>query len=287
MAVQLAAKFSPKVDEVMKAKAKTNVATNNDYSWSGVATVDVYSIATRANVNYNRTASNDRFGSDGEVDTSTQTLTLTQDRAFRYIIDKGNHQESQMVTEVGKMLARHLRERVVPEVDTYRLGKLNAAAAANSKDTIITPGATDKNNAYTNFLTLQENVSDDEAPEEGRVAFMTQKYYNFLKQGNFVLDSETDAKGRRSGSLGTVDGVQIVVVPSGRMPANVDLILTHPSALVAPWTLKDYNVHKDAPGISGWLIEGRFIHDAFVLDNKADAVAVHRTSASTTTTTTN
>lgn len=278
MAVQLAGKFSPKVDEVMKAKAKTNVATNQDYSWSGVATVDVYSIATRANVAYSRTAANNRFGTDAEVDTETQTLTLTQDRAFRYIIDKGNHQESQMVTEVGKMLARHLRERVVPEVDTYRLAKLEAAAATNGKDAIVTAGATTANNAYTNFLALQENVSDDEAPEEGRVAFMTQAYYNFLKQGNFVLDSETDAKGRRSGKLGSVDGVEIVVVPSSRMPDDTDLILTHPSALVAPWTLKDYNIHKDAPGISGWLIEGRFIHDAFVLDNKADAIAVHKTA---------
>ena len=36
--------------------------------------------------------------------------------------------------------------------------------------------------------------------------------------------------------------------------------------------LEDYRVHADPPGISGSLVEGRIVYDAFVLDNKAKAI---------------
>ena len=36
--------------------------------------------------------------------------------------------------------------------------------------------------------------------------------------------------------------------------------------------LEDYKVHTDPPGISGSLVEGRIVYDAFVLDNKAKAI---------------
>ena len=36
--------------------------------------------------------------------------------------------------------------------------------------------------------------------------------------------------------------------------------------------LAEYKIHTDAPGISGSLVEGRVYYDAFVLDNKKDAI---------------
>jgi hypothetical protein len=107
---------------------------------------------------------------------------------------------------------------------------------------------------------------------------MTQDYYNYLKQGSFVLDSEIDAKARRNGKLGSVDGAAVVVVPSSLMPTSTDLILTHPRAMVSPMVLTDYIQHKNAPGYNGVLIEGRVVYDAFVLTAKIDAVATHKTA---------
>jgi hypothetical protein len=62
------------------------------------------------------------------------------------------------------------------------------------------------------------------------------------------------------------------------MPADTDLIITHPSVTVAPEKLIDYTLHKNAPGISGDLLEYRHRYDAFVDTNKVDAVGIHKTA---------
>lgn len=41
----------------------------------------------------------------------------------------------------------------------------------------------------------------------------------------------------------------------------------------------EYNIHENPPGISGWLIEGRTYYDAFVLNNKKDAIALLKKAA--------
>ncbi len=278
MAQNLATKFSPKVDERFSQVSLTEVAVNNDYDWNGVNSINVYSVDVAPMQNYSRTgaAGVDRYGTLFDAGTTKQVLPLARDRAFNTAIDRRNNDESQNVLEAGKWLARQLREVVVPEIDAYRLAAMTTAATTNSKS--LNTGATTANNAYSNFLALQESISDDMVPTVGRVAFMTGAYYNFLKQGNFVLDSNDAYGDRKSGKLGNVDGNKIVVVPSGLMPANTDLIITHPSATVGPKVLSDYITHKNAPGINGWKIEGRIVYDAFILANKVDAIAVHKTA---------
>lgn len=49
-------------------------------------------------------------------------------------------------------------------------------------------------------------------------------------------------------------------------------MISHPVATVAPTKLEDYKIHQDPPGISGELVEGRIVYDAFVLDNKKMAI---------------
>ena len=49
-------------------------------------------------------------------------------------------------------------------------------------------------------------------------------------------------------------------------------LIAHPSATVAPTKLESYKTHLDPPGISGQLVEGRIVYDAFVLENKAKAL---------------
>lgn len=276
MAQNLAIKYSPKVAERFSTKSLTESAINTDYDFDGVTTVNVYSIDTTALGSYTRSGAN-RYGTPTDAGTTKQALTLSRDRAFTTVIDKRNNAESQGVLEAGKWLARQIREVIVPEIDTYRLAALATAATANGKSVIVAAGATTTANAYSNFLALNASLTDDLVDTTSRVAFMSQTYYNLLKQGNFILDSEDSAKSRHSGVLGMVDGVKIVVVPSTYMPVATDLILTHPSVLVSPMVLTDYITHEDAPGYSGQLIEGRLVYDAFVLTAKIDAIATHKT----------
>lgn len=275
MAQNLAVKYSPKVAERFSRESLTAAGVNTDYDFAGVNTVYVYSVNTVTMGDYTRGGAN-RYGNPDELGTTKQALTLARDRSFTTTIDRRNQDESQGVTEAGKFLARQVNEVVTPEIDTYVLAAMTTAAVANSK--ALNTGATSTSNAYSDFLALQTSLDDDFVPNSGRVAFLTSAYYNVLKRSDFVLASNESQGDRKSGGYGTVDGVKLVVVPSSYMPTNTNLILCHPSATVAPMILTDYVTHDNAPGISGNLVEGRIVYDAFVLDAKIDAIAVHKTA---------
>lgn len=270
MAVNLASKYSGKVDERFKLKSLTEAAVHQEYEWNGVNAVNVYSIATSAMGNYARTGAN-RYGTPAELDDTVANYTLSRDRAFTFSIDKGNREDSQMVREAGKALARQNDEVVVPEIDVYRLTKWVAAAGANSGR----PTATNitASNAYSSFLTATEYLDENKVPTEGRICFATPKFYNFLKlDPTFLKASDIGQKMLINGQVGEVDGVKIIKVPSSYFPAKTPFVITHKSVMCAPKKLQEYKIHENPPGINGNLVEGRIYYDAFVLDAKKKGV---------------
>ena len=46
MAINLATKFFPYVDEKFSAESKKSILTNQDFNWTGAKTVKVYKIST-------------------------------------------------------------------------------------------------------------------------------------------------------------------------------------------------------------------------------------------------
>ena len=274
MAVNLASKYEKKVDERFKLKSLTESAVNHEYDWVGVNAINVYSVPTVAMNDYVTTGTT-RYGTASELQNTIQTMTLTRDRSFTFTIDRKNYQDSQMVMEAGKALARQIDEVIVPEIDVYRLAAMSAAAVANghvSAATVITAS-----NAYSSLLKAGEFLDEDKVPMTGRIAFVKPSFYNFLKQDNaFIKASEIAQKMLINGQVGEVDGVKIVKVPSTYLPANHEFILTHPVATVAANKLEDYKTHDNPPGINGWLVEGRKRYDAFVLENKKNAIYVHK-----------
>jgi hypothetical protein len=268
MAINLADKYSPIVDEKFARDSVTTVAFNTDYDWVGVNAVNIYSIQTAALGNYTRTGSS-RYGTPTELQDTKQTLTLTQDKAFTMTVDKGNDADQMYVKSAATALARQVREVLIPALDTYRLAKL-AASAGTTDDTAATAA-----NAYTLFLAAQEALHNNNVPEAGRILFTTYNFYNLLKIANgtsFLLQSDIAQQIHITGMLGLVDGVPVIPVPQSRLPQYQQFILVHPRAACAPVKLAEYHTHIDPPGISGVLVEGRVYHDCFVLANKATAI---------------
>ncbi len=277
MAINLATKFESKVSDIMKHGRKTKSATNQDWNWEGTNAIKVYTLTDPTMGNYTNSGAA-RYGSASEVEDTVQTWTLSRDRAWTKTIDKSNYQDTMMVRKPAAYLAQATKNVLIPEIDTYVLAAIGTAGATANRDDVVADGASSASNAYTNFLAINADITNNEAPESNRIAFMTSTYYNLLKQGGFVLDSDAGQRKLDSGVLGTVDGVKVVVVPSGRMPADTDLVITHPSVTVAPEKLIDYTLHKNAPGISGDLLEYRHRYDAFVDTNKVNAVGIHKTA---------
>lgn len=278
MAINLASKFEKKTSELLKARRKTESVVNNDFSWDGVNAINVYTLTDPTMGSYDPNGGSARYGNPTEVEDTIQTWTLSRDRAWTKTIDKLNYQDTQEVRKAGKYLAQATKNVLVPEMDTYIIQTIVTAGEVANRDDIATDAATTASNAYTDFTLITADISNQEAPEDGRVALMTPSYYNFLKSSGFVLDSDSAYKDRKSGDYGSVDGCKVVIVPSSRMPANTNLVITHPIVTVAPEKLVDYTLHDNPPGVSGQLLEYRHRYDAFVDTNKTGCIGIHKTA---------
>lgn len=270
--LNLATKYSNVVDERFSRESQAMLALSNQYKFQGDKTVKVYSIPVVPMTDYSRSGST-RYGTPNDLSRNVQTLTVTKDRAFTFIIDKGDKIQSEMVSDAGKALARQIREVVVPEFDTYVFKSLADAATANGNtdSTALT-----NQNAYEYFLKGMEKLGDANVPDKGRVAFCSYRFANLLKQDSaFMKYGDKSQEMLEKGVIGEVDGCKIVKVPAAHLPAGAAFIITHAIAATAPKQLEEYKIHDNPPGISGWLVEGRFIYDCFVLNEKADAVYYH------------
>lgn len=96
MAINLASKYSAKVDERFERDALANLVINHDYDFTGVKTVNVYSIEAVDLTDYSRTGAN-RYGTPNELGNTVQEMTVNQDKAWTFVIDKGNKTQSMMV----------------------------------------------------------------------------------------------------------------------------------------------------------------------------------------------
>lgn len=278
MAINYAEKWESKVDESFIKKSLSDAFTNKDYDWAGVDTIHVYSIPTVAMNDYTLTGAA-RYGTPGELQNAVQTMVLAKDRAFTFTIDRRSEQDTMGVMDAARALRRQIEQVIVPEVDTYVFGKMQTAAVAQGNYVITAVSAT---NAYSVFLDGQEKLDNALVPEEGRKVAVTPAYFKFLKlDDSFLLASEMGQKVKFNGQVGECDGVPVIKVPATRLGTGVSFILAHPIATIKANKLETYKVHTDAPGINGKLVEGRVRYDAFVLDNKADAIYVHYTSAPT------
>lgn len=284
MAQNLAQKYSPKVSERLKKSSVIGGLTNRNYEWKGVDTVKVYSVDTFAMNDYQRDG-DFRYGDPEEAGTTLQTWQLSQDRSFAGTIDKLNNSQSQGVLKPSAVLARQIREEVVPEVDAYVLQVMATAGVAADRDDIVTDAATTKDNAWTNLVELKADIVDNEGKDSGLIAVMTSDYYAFLLQSGFVLASDRGQAKNDSGNLGTVNGMRVRIAPSSRMPStsgngasNIDLMIVHPEVTTFADVLNDFDIHKNPENISGTLITGRVAYDAFVDVNKVNELAIHATS---------
>lgn len=271
--VNYAEKYAPQVDERFNLGALSGGVVNQNIEWIGVETVKVFSVPT-VSMNDYKTSGSNRYGTPQELENEVQEMQVTKDRSFTFTIDKKSRDDTQMTMEAGKALSRQIDEVVIPEIDTYRFEKL----VQNAGKTMT--GAVTKSNAYETFLDAQEWLDDKKIPQGGRICVCTPGYHKLIK-----LDEAFTKKGDMAtqisikGVVGEIDGVPVVKVPASYLPENVCFIITNAAAMPAPVKLEDYKIHENPPGLSGWLVEGRIRYDAFVLDNKKDAVLVHKTTA--------
>lgn len=272
MAINLVTRFLPYVDEMFSTESKKSLLTNQDFDWTGAHTVKVYKIGTSKMNDYSRNPvegfTGSRYGAIKDLDAVTEEFTLKNDRSFTFAIDKLDEDETKKQLAAASALARQQRQVVIPEVDSYVYGVMCQKAGNKPEPVALTP-----ENIFIEITKANTALDNAEVPETGRQIVVTPDVYLLMKRcRDIVMETDIGNDLRLRGVVSNLDGANVIKVPEVRLPEKFGFMIAHPCATVAPTKLEDYKIHKDPPGISGSLVEGRICYDAFVLDNKAKAI---------------
>ena len=266
--INLASKYDKSIQEKFFTESVLMGKTDQSYSFAGVRTVIINTPITQPLVDYNRTASANRFGTPEEMKDYIQELTLSQDKSYAITIDKGNLSDQMYIKEAGKMVKLQLREQVVPHIDKYGLGKfaMNAGTVlggtAPTKATII--------GLLAAGLVALDNA---EVPDDGnRHIIIGASQWNNLRLSTEYL--AIDAIGQKSlekGVIGMFMNAKVTKVPDSWL-TPVNFLIFHKHSVTLIQKLRTLKLNTDPQGIDGALIEGRHYFDAFVYGTKAAGV---------------
>lgn len=289
--IALAEMFVGVLDEKYKMESVTDFLDAPDEIVQGTATADTVQlpqIDPEGLGDYSRNAGFEK----GESDVTWEAYKLTMDRGRQFQIDNYDDQET-IETAFGQLADEFMRLHVVPEIDAYRFQEMADNAGETEEDDLS------KNDVIEAIDEADAHLTDKEVPMEGRVIWVNPTVYKYLKQDDMLermVDTQTgeEVVDRRFWDL---DGNTLVVVPSGRFNTSFDFkdgddneggfdadgdeinfLMAHPTAVLPIVKHNDPRVFDPETNQSAnaWLFDYRLYHDCFVLDNKEDAIYVHK-----------
>ena len=106
MAINLATKYAQKIASMYTLGSLVADKASNEWDFSGVKSVKIYTPQTVEPVDYQRNGTN-RYGTPAEMADVVQELSMRQDKSFSLIIDKGNNNE-QAMAKIANMFNRYV-----------------------------------------------------------------------------------------------------------------------------------------------------------------------------------
>jgi hypothetical protein len=279
--IALVAKYQPILDEVYKLASVTARldAAVRPVSFAGADVVEVFKTSLQALATYSRNAGY----VVGDVTGTWEALTLAVQRGREFNIDRMDDEET-LGMAFGTLAGEFIRLYVGPELDAYRFGKY-ATAGGNEETAATYTSATILAAVDSNIAKLNA----DSVPPEGRILFMSDSCYGFLKAAVTRMLGNEGSVDRR---ITTFDGMDVIMVPSSRFYLTVALtagsattggftgtyplnfMILHPSAVLQVTKhaqLKIFNPDENQ-SMDSWKFQYRIYHDAFVYDNKVDGI---------------
>jgi hypothetical protein len=298
--IALAEAYLPILDEVYKAESKTSVldATGARVKFTGGNKIELFKISSDGLGNYSR---NNGFVT-GDVTGTWEPHTLEIDRGRGFLVDEMDSEES-LGLAFGALAGEFLRTKVVPEIDAYAFSKI----AGTTGITTATPADLSSSSDVPALISEAEyQMSEDEVPEEGRIMFVSENAYRYLKDkiARMVLNGENGIQT----AIETYDGMRLIRVPSARFATAITLYDGTTSGQEAGGYVKtaggyDINfmivdpnavakvVKHEVPRIfapqvnqlpDAYLFQYRIYHDLFVYANKVKGIYLHRAATANT-----
>ena len=271
MSVNLATKYSDKLDERYKAGSFTDNYIGTLYNWEGVNAIKVWTVLASDLSDYSASGANRFSGGSApsEVDDEAMTYTLTKKRSFAKTFDETNVQDQLFVKKANAYLKQMWDEKYIPEIDKHRLTTwANGAAFVTVNGTALT-----KSTVCAAIRGGMEALDNAMVPQENRAIFVTPAIASCLMMSDELKYNQafTD-KAIIKGKVTEYCGADVISVPTSRMPAGVEFIIKYKNASADPMKLRMLRANSDAPGIAGTLMEGLCRYDSFVLAQKAAGI---------------
>lgn len=292
--------FQNTLDQVAVQDATTGWMDANagQVIYNGGSEVKIPKINVQGLADYDR----DAGYVQGGVTLTYQTKQMTQDRGRKFQLDAMDINENNFVTTAATVMGEFQRERVVPEIDAYRISGLVTAAIGAKKAGMVeygyVPGAANTSalrKLKTGISALRDVGYNGPLVVQATSAFILELELELAGK----ITNVTFSKGGIETQVPSVDGVPIIPTPSNRMYSAITLYngktdqaaggytkgskaldvnffvcpRTTPVAVTKQDKMKiftpDQNQDADA-----WKMNYRRYHDMWILDNKLDSLYV-------------
>lgn len=232
-------------------------------------------------MDYDRTKTDgsSRFGALTEVGDTYQEMTVSDDKSFNGVIDKGNNTSQLMIKAASKVLKRQTDEVLIPYVDKYRLAKM----ANGAKTVTVNATALAKNTILEAIFKAGAAMSNLLVPLAGRVIYIGETMAVNMKLADQVVGLEKAGQAAVvNGVCGTIGGMQVRIVPDVYLPDNVSFMIIKKGVACAPKKIETLRVLDNQYVVDGHIVQGRLLHDCFVLGAHSDGILVYATAAAAT-----
>lgn len=283
---------------------------NGRYRWVNAKTIEIPSVKTTGRINGDRDSVT--FASRN-YSNNWETKTLSNERKWSTLVHPMDIDQTNMVASIGNITRVFNEEHKFPEMDAYLISKLYAdwstSIAGDSAHGAYTGRTADTtvlttNNILSVFDALMLNATEARVPVQGRILYVPHAVKSMLKNAA-GLERTWDVQQANMNGINRVveslDGVQVIGVPAELMKTaylfsedwavapgakQINMFLVHPSAVITPHSYSFAQL--DAPSA---MSEGKYTYyeesfeDAFILNNKADALQFNISDAGGTTNT--
>jgi len=167
--VNLADKFSSKLDQAFKLTSYTDNYVNKDYDFDGVNKIHVYTLDTAPLVPYDMSNNTNRYGGFSEITDQVNEYVLKNDDAFQKTLDTMNRTDSANAKTAANFMAEQMNKVIVPTIDRERFQTaFDAASDVNGGGTETYSSADILDQIYT----MNANCDEMSVPNEGRCLFV-------------------------------------------------------------------------------------------------------------------
>ena len=280
--IEYAKLFQKQLDKLAVQSLRTGwmEANAGQVIYNGGKEIKIPKMTLNGLADYNR----DTGYSKGTVTLEYETRQMTQDRGRQFSIDAMDVDESGFVLTGAAVLGAFQAEKVIPEVDAYRMTSLYQVAKANNNVTNYTPSATDI------LAKLKADIT--KAKKRGAQNIVVHITFDALGLLEIALAGQLRAVTFNQGGVDTqvpaVDGCPLIAMEDARMYKELTISATdgYTGEGVINWIVVDGRTpiavsKTDKPRIftpdvnqdaDAWKVDYRKYHDIWVPDNKRGLV---------------